>query len=116
MLARQCIEFFFGVRLLGNVDAVAEHKRIHARQMQQLVAIGDDAQLPGFSPQIKAPLVILIRVLLQRRKVRVVFGQMIGIDVVAQRSADQLLRLVAQGGGGMGVDGEQRRLPDRGCR
>jgi hypothetical protein len=61
MLARQCMEFLFGLRLLGNVDAVAEHKRIHARQLQQLVAIGDDAQLARLSPQIKASLVILIR-------------------------------------------------------
>ena len=38
-----------GQRLLGNDDAVAEHERIHARQLQQLVAISDDAQLTRFS-------------------------------------------------------------------
>ena len=107
MLARQRIELLFGLRLLGDVDTVAEHKRIRARELQQLVAISDDAQLARLSTQIKAPLVILIRLLLQRLEVRVVIGQVIGVDVVAQRSADQFLRLVAQDRGGVRVDGEQ---------
>ena len=110
MLARQCIELFFGLRLLGDVDPVAEHKRIRARELQQLVAIGDDAQLARLAPQIKAPLVILIRLLLQCLEIRVVIGQVIGVDVVAQRSADQFLRLVAQSSCCVRVDGEQHAI------
>ena len=53
---------------------------------------------------------ILIRCLLQRLEVRVVIGQVIGVDIVAQRGADQFFRLVAQSGGGMGVDGEQNAV------
>ena len=65
MLARQRIEFLFSLRLIGDIDTVAEYKGIHARQLQPFVAIGNDAQLARFSTQIKAPLVILIRFLLQ---------------------------------------------------
>ena len=56
MPARERIELVFGLRLLSDVDAMAEDKGIHAREMQQLVAISHDAQLACFSTQIKAPL------------------------------------------------------------